>query len=351
MAVGCGVDQLTGNPDPVGRLADAAFQHVTHPEFAADLPDIDRFALVGEAGIARDNEQRLEARQRGDDVFRHTVGEIFLLGVAAHVLKRQHGDGRLVGQREHRWRFRDRSGFAWIFAWFLPAWSHLPYFKRRRSDPQPPCPHRLGDILQRLLTHVVESEVDLAANLTLRVVGNADRAGLRDPLEASRDIDAVAENVVVIDDDVADMNADPEVDPRWLRHAAILFCHAMLNFDRAADRIDRAGEFDQYAVTGGLDDTPAMFGNGRIDDRFADCLEPGQRAFFAGPHQPAIANDISRQHGSQPPLHPLVCQDRPLVDSLSPVDLTTSDRARAESRKRPRWEPCADRATFQIGPK
>src|SRR5437016_9039539 len=37
-----------------------------------------------------------------------------------------------------------------------------------------PGPHGLGDIFQRLQTHVVEDDVDLAANLPLRVVGNAD---------------------------------------------------------------------------------------------------------------------------------------------------------------------------------
>jgi hypothetical protein len=57
-------------------------------------------ALVDETRIARDHEQPLDARQTRNDVFDHPVGEILLLGVAAHVLERQHRDGRLVGQRE-----------------------------------------------------------------------------------------------------------------------------------------------------------------------------------------------------------------------------------------------------------
>ena len=45
------------------------------------------------------------------------------------------------------------------------------------------------------------------------VVGDADPARLRDPFQPRGDVDAVAEDIVVVDDDVADMNADAEVEP------------------------------------------------------------------------------------------------------------------------------------------
>ena len=46
-------------------------------------------ALVGEARIARDDEQPFDARQSGDDVFDHPVGEILLLRIAAQIGERQ----------------------------------------------------------------------------------------------------------------------------------------------------------------------------------------------------------------------------------------------------------------------
>ena len=58
------VDQLAGDAHAVAGLAHAAFEHVAHAKLAADLPDVERLALVGEARIAGDDEQRLEARQR-----------------------------------------------------------------------------------------------------------------------------------------------------------------------------------------------------------------------------------------------------------------------------------------------
>ena len=49
MRAGRGVDQLPGDADLVAGLADAAFEHVADAELAADLFDVDRLALVGEA--------------------------------------------------------------------------------------------------------------------------------------------------------------------------------------------------------------------------------------------------------------------------------------------------------------
>ena len=67
MSAGRSLDQLAGNANPVAYPADTALEHVAYPEFAPDLLDIDGLSLVGETRIARDHEQRLEARQRGDD--------------------------------------------------------------------------------------------------------------------------------------------------------------------------------------------------------------------------------------------------------------------------------------------
>jgi hypothetical protein len=44
-----GVDKLSRDPHPIANLADASLQHVTHAEFAADLPHSDRLALVGKS--------------------------------------------------------------------------------------------------------------------------------------------------------------------------------------------------------------------------------------------------------------------------------------------------------------
>ena len=136
------------------------------------------------------------------------------------------------------------------------------------------------------------------------VVGDADAAGVGDPLQPRGDIDAVAENIVVIDDDVADMDADAEFDPLRLGDVDIAHGHAALDLDRATDRIDGAAEFDQHAVAGGLDDAAAIFGDFGIDESFSAGLETGEGAFLVGAHQTAVAGDIGCENCRKPPLNP-----------------------------------------------
>ena len=57
----------------------------------------------------------------------------------------------------------------------------------------------------------------LPRHLAERVVGDADGARLGDAFEAGGDVHAIAEDVVVFDDDVADMHADAEFDALVLR--------------------------------------------------------------------------------------------------------------------------------------
>ena len=106
----------------------------------------------------------------------------------------------------------------------------------------------------------------------MRVVGDADTARLRNPFKTCGDIDTIAEDIVVIDDDVADVNADPKFDPLGLRHGGILLDHAALDLDGASRRIDGAGKLDQHAVTGRLDDPPTMRSDGGIDEGLSDRL-------------------------------------------------------------------------------
>ena len=92
-----GLHQLASDKQAAARLAHAALKRVAHTQLAAYLPYIDRLAFVGEGAVTCDDEQRLEARRRGDDVLYDTVGKVFLVGIVAHVGERQYRDGRPVG--------------------------------------------------------------------------------------------------------------------------------------------------------------------------------------------------------------------------------------------------------------
>jgi hypothetical protein len=62
---------------------------------------------------------------------------------------------------------------------------------------------------------------------------------------------AIPVNIVLFDDHVPEVDADPEDDALVLCRISIAVGHRPLNLDRAADRVDYARKFDQHAVAGG----------------------------------------------------------------------------------------------------
>ncbi len=155
---------------------------------------------------------------------------------------------------------------------------------------------------------IVVTNIDPAADLPVRIIGDANPAGFGEAFKPHRGVDAFAENIVFIDDDIADMQADPELDPQIRRDFSVLRGDPALELDCAARGIDRAGEFEQHAVAGGLDDAPAMRGDGRIDEVLAQGLQPGPHALGVGSHQAAIVGDIRRHYRRQSSFEAIVSQ-------------------------------------------
>src|SRR5262249_5157587 len=148
-------------------------------------------------------------------------------GVTTHVLESEHRDRGLVGQREAGRHFADGS---------------------RRLGTELIHPHRSRDILKLLLARILKIYVDLAAHLTVSVVGNADTAGLGNAFQPRGNINAVAEDILVLDHDIADVNAYSQFDALVGLHARIAFSHATLNVDGAPRSVDRTDKFDQHTV-------------------------------------------------------------------------------------------------------
>ena len=106
---------------------------------------------------------------------------------------------------------------------------------------------------------VLEPEVELVHGVVEGGARDADAAGFGKGLEPGRDVDAVAVEIVALDDDVAEIDADAELDaPSW-RNVLVALGHAALDYGSAAQCVDDAGELDQRPVAHQLDD-PAMAG-------------------------------------------------------------------------------------------
>src|SRR5229473_1431043 len=239
----------------------------------------------------------MEPRQRCGDFVHHAISEVFLIGITAHILERQHRDGRLIRKGKRFSVVKERKG--------RHPWSgEIVYLDT-------PDAHGFGDILQRLRTRVLKGDVYLATNLPVSIVGNTDAARFCDPFETHCNIDPITKDIIVCDDNITDVNADAKFDPFVLRHIGILFGHAALDFVGTSHGIDHAGELNESAVSGILDDASTMISDFGIKKRLSKSFQLDQRAFFVDPYQAARARDICRQNSCQSPLYVLDAQDGP----------------------------------------
>ncbi len=94
------IDKLDIDPHPIARPLNASLQHISHPQLPAHVLDFRGFSLVGERGVAGNHKQLWDLGEGGNDFLGQAITEILLLGIAAYVDKWQHGNGRLVRQRE-----------------------------------------------------------------------------------------------------------------------------------------------------------------------------------------------------------------------------------------------------------
>ena len=277
MAAAAAVDQLAGDPQAVAGLADAAFEQIADAKIGGDPLEVLRLALVGEAGVAADHKQAGDLGQIGDDVLGDAFGEIIVLWVAAQIVERQHRDRRLfLGTVADR-----RAGL-----------------RRRRFEDHVIDADRPVDVLELLVAAVGEDEVELVADMLAHRLRDGDAARPGNAFQPRRDIDAVAENVVALDDDIAKVDADAKLDAAVVGDIGVAARHAALDGGGAFDRVHDAWELNQYAVAGQFDDPALAATDFGLDQLGLVPLQALQGADLIGAHQPAVADDVGGEDGA-----------------------------------------------------
>ena len=120
---------------------------------------------------------------------------------------------------------------------------------------------------------------------------NQHAARLANPLQPRRDIDALAENVVALDQHVAEVDADAVDDALGLGHVGVALGHQLLDGDRAFDGGDDGRKFQQQPVAHRLDDAPAELRHER-PRRLAMLAHRARRPRLVLAHQAGIADDV-----------------------------------------------------------
>ena len=158
--------------------------------------------------------------------------------------------------------------------------------------------HRLGDILHAVAAERTVIEIELVPDLVVNGLRDADGAGLGERLEPGGDVDAIAKDVVPVDDDIAEINPDPQLEPALGRDRVVDGARGALHLDGAAQRVDDARKIRQYTVACRPDDPPAMRRDQRVDGG-AELVQGLMRAGLILAHQTAEPDHIRMQYGRE----------------------------------------------------
>src|ERR1700722_2659569 len=102
MLVRRGVDQLGGDANLVTRVKDRAFDHSVDFELACDLRERLMGVLVGHRGSTRDDPERADLPEVGDQLVSDAVGEVVLRRFVGEAFDREHGERANHGRTSAR---------------------------------------------------------------------------------------------------------------------------------------------------------------------------------------------------------------------------------------------------------
>ncbi len=146
--------------------------------------------------------------------------------------------------------------------------------------------------------HVLETGFHRSDDLVVHRRRNADAAGVRQTLKPSRNIDAVAVDVIAVDDHLAEIEADSKLKPALLGQRIVALPQFALNGDGSLESGDHAAEIRQDRVSRVMHDAPAAaFDLHRHEVEIVAENSVGARLVL--PHQPAIAGDVGVEDRGQ----------------------------------------------------
>ena len=154
-----------------------------------------------------------------------------------------------------------------------------------------------------MLAQVVVGEVEFRLDVIISLLGDVDATRLGQLLQARRDIDALAVTVIALDDDVAEVDADADIDAAIVGESLIALCHLPLHYDRALQGVDDTGELRQQPVAHQFEDVAVVLLDFRLEQLLAVCPQTFERTRFFLLHEPAVADHVGGKNGRKLAFH------------------------------------------------
>ena len=271
-----GIHELRRDPDAVSRPAHAPLNHVSGTERAANIAHVHGFPAKRECGVACDHREFAETGELGDHILRHAVTEIDLLGIAAHVLEWQNRNRRLVGTEARRQR------------------------GRRAGKDHPVSSDGARDVLQPLLTRILETDIEFAREMVVRGARDQYASWRAQLLQTGRDVDPVTQEIIALDHDIAKVDTDAQGDSALGSYFFLPAGYLCLHGGSASHRADDRPELCDQAVAHQLDEAAAMLSEQWPQQRVPQILYRGKRPGFIGLDKPRVTDDIGNQYRGQP---------------------------------------------------
>jgi hypothetical protein len=161
---------------------------------------------------------------------------------------------------------------------------------------------RTRNVFELLLAAVLEWKLQPTGHVLVNTTRDADSSRRAERLKPSRHIDAVAEDVLIVNNNVTLVHTDPEFDPLIDRDFDIAFSHRALDGHRATNSLHSARILDENAISGRFDDAPMIRGDAGIDDLTPNGFDSAERFALVVAHQPAVADHVCHQDGCEPTL-------------------------------------------------
>ena len=128
-------------------------------------------------------------------------------------------------------------------------------------------------------------------------------AGFGQLLKPRGDIYALAVAIISLDDHLAEIDADAQIDAFVLGNRSVALGHAALHRHGAFHRIDDTAEFSKHAVAHELEDAPVMPFNVRFEQFFPTGPQALKCPCLVALHERRVADHVGCEDGRELPLH------------------------------------------------